>query len=656
MRPRSLLLPLLLAPCLAPQAQELPPIDPRHFDTSVAACTDFHRHVNGGWLDTHPVPRGSDSIGLFDQLEQQHRQRELALLRALAADPARAGEPLADFIASGLDAAAVEAAGAGPLDALLGQLDKLSAPPKQVPALLDTLQSRGLPVAFRIDVTEIDGKRLPILHAGGLGLPDRDYYLRQDPAARELLGRYRAYVEQLLALVGSADPATDAAWVLDVEMRLARGWIDTATATPPAVLSISELRKRYPSLDWRGWQKAHGLKRADRFAIASPAFFSELDTLVSSGHPVQWRAWLRFRVAHLLAPFLGARFVELHDSLFERTLRGRSEPLERAERVLQSTSRVLASSFDQAMLQRYLPAEDRAAVERLVEAQRNALRAALPTVAWVPDEARGELTERLDKLSVEIAEPASEGVPDGLRFDRGRYLENVLKAAAALQKQRLDSLDAGSKAALPAPRGTPPLAGQYDPRSNKLQIGLALLQPPLFQPQSDPALTHGALGALIGHELIHAVDLAGAAWAGRTPDAARIDAWQTRTAPLVTMYDGLQSAGQPIDGTRTLAENAADLGGLELAWRTFSATHDLRLPEQHGLTPAQRFFVGWAQMWRRNARDSELQRLLQNDLQAPAEWRVNAPLSQLAAFSDAWACKPGQPMRRHDAERVQLFD
>jgi len=654
MRRNRLLLPALLmfVPPLAAQSPD--GIDPRNLDTTVAACTDFYRHANGGWLQRVAVPRGMPSFGLLDELERRHRQRELALIGELATDAARTGEPLADFVASGLDEATIEAAGRRQIDPLLAEFAKIGEPPKQVPALIAALQSRGLPVLFRVDVAEVGGKRMPIVFAGGLGLPDRDFYLREDGDTRDLLGRYRTYIEQLLTAAGSTDPAGEAAWVLDAEMRLARGWPGTTgNPAPPVVMTPRELRKRYPAFDWRDWIKAHDLKKQDAIAVADPAFFTELDSLVANAHPVQWRALLRFRVAHLLAPFLSGAFVDAHDGLFQRALRGRSDPRERSEQVLEATRRVLGPAFDAAMLQRYLPPADRQAAEAMVVRLRDTLGQRLASVPWLPDGERAAALTRLEQLSVEIAAPADAGIPEGLRFDRARYSENVLNAAARLQRDRLASLDARGAQALSRPQSTPPMAAQYDPRSNKLQLGLALLQPPLFQPQ-DPALTWGALGALLGHELMHGFDLAGAAWAGQTPDPARIEAWQRHTLPLVAQYNGMQALGQAVDGSRTLPENAADVGGLELAWHAWSAA-DPGPADIGGHSAAQRFFLGWAQLMRRNYRDDELLRLLRDDRQPPSEFRVNGPLAHLPTFAGAFGCKSGQPMVRDDAARLQMF-
>lgn len=651
--------PALLCSVLFALASPLaaqPPValDPRSLDPAVPACTDFYRHANGGWLRSTPVPPGRASFGMLDQVAEAHRQQRLQLLQAIASDPARQGDPLADFLASGLDEAALQALGRRHLDALLAPIAKIDNPPRQVPALIAALHAGGMPIVFRADVAQLDGGPQLRLLPAGLGLPDRDYYLREDNATRELLGNYRAYVERLLALTGSADPANEAAWVLDAEMRLARGW--PPHGDPMAVdkgVALRELQRRNPALDWRGWLKAQDLKGQDVVALPHPAFFGELDTLVASGHAVQWRAYLRFHVAHLLAPFMAAEFVAAHDDFFHKTLRGRAELPTRAERTLEAAERLLGPAFERAVDAALLPAPRRQAAEQLVGDLRTALRERLAEVSWLPGDERAAAIARLDRLSLEIARPGSGGALDGVGFDRTRYAENVLRAAARLQRARYATLGKRPAAREEAP--TPPMAAQYDPRSNKLQLGIALLQPPLFEPAADPALTLGGLGALIGHELLHALDLAGAAWAGETPSPQRIAAFEAHTAPLKVQFDGYRALGdRPLDGARLLAENAADLAGLELAWLVFSAKA-ASAPAAGDHTTAQRFFLAWAQLMRRNYLDQDLLRRLTHDPQAPAEFRVNGPLSQLPEFADAFACPDAAPMRRTAEQRVRML-
>jgi putative endopeptidase len=658
MNPRPLLCATLLVLATPLPAQDpATAIDPRHLDTTIAACDDFYQHANGGWLHSHPVPPGVGSHGLFDELRQRHQQRRLQRVALIAADPSRQGEPLADFLASGMDEAAIEAHGRSDLDRLLAELDGLRDPPKQLPALLAKLHAQGLPLLFRSDVAQLpSGPQLRLL-AGGLGLPDRDFYLREDADTRALLGHYRRYVERLLALTGSADPAAGAAWVLDAETRLARGWPPHGE-TPASVsaLSLRELQRRYPSIDWREWLRAQGLPRQRDIALPHPAFFADLDALIANAHPVQWEAYLRFHLAHLLAPFLGAEFVAAHDALYQRVLRGRQTALVRSERALEAGERVLGPAFERDLVGWLLPASRRQPLEAMIAAVRNELDRGLETAPWLDDASRPAARQRLAQLSLEIAMTA-DGMPlDGLGFDRRRFSHNVLLAARALHRDRLAALTAGRGAAVRRAQGTPAMAAQYDPRSNKLQLGIGLLQPPLFDPDGDPALQYGALGALVGHELLHGFDLAGAAWAGETPSPERVQAFEQHTAPLVTQFNAyLALGGRPVDGARTLAENAADLAGVELAHAALQRLDPAPAAELAGHAVDQRFYLGWARMWRRNYRDDDLLQRLAHDPQAPSAFRVNGPLSHQPAFAAAFGCQPGQPMLREATQRLQMF-
>jgi putative endopeptidase len=630
--------------------------DSTHLDASVSACTDFYRHANGGWLDRNPVPPGAGSHGLFDEMRQRHLQQRLVLVRELAADTARTGEPIADFIASGLDEQAIESAGRMDLDVLLAPIAAIDKPARQVSDLIATLHARGLPLLFRADVLQHgDGPQLRLL-AAGLGLPDRDYYLREDAAARTLLGQYRGYVERMLALAGSADPANDAAWVLDAEMRLARGWPAMHDRAPDAESqALRALQRSYPAIDWRGWLKANGLARQSTLALAEPAFFAELNGLIANAPAVQWRAYLRFHIAHLMAPFLGAEFVRAHDGFFQQVLRGRTTPLTRAERVLDAAERVLGPAFEQAVNDRLLPASSRAAAEQLVADLRATLREGLGSAPWLHDaEARQAAVARLDMMAVELALPGAPTDLGNIRFDRGRYAENVLRAAVRLQRQREARLQ--QRGTVRDAVTTPAMAAQYDPRSNKLQVGVGVLQLPLFDATGDQAWNFGSLGAVLAHEMLHGFDLAGAAWAGETPSAQRIAAFEHHTAPLRAQYQAYRDGGdRPIDGARTLAENAADVAGIEIAWRTLQNKHPELAANGSGHAPGQRFFLGWAQMWRRNYTDADLLRRLQRDPYPPSAFRVNGPVLHQAAFATAFGCNAGQPMFLPPEQRLTMF-
>jgi putative endopeptidase len=377
--------------------------------------------------------------------------------------------------------------------------------------------------------------------------------------------------------------------------------------------------------------------------------------LLANAPAVQWRAYLRFHIAHLMAPFLGSEFVAAHDSFFETLLRGRTTPVSRAERVLEAAERVLGPAFEALVGEQLLPAASRAAAEELVADLRASLRDGLVSAPWLhDDDARQAAVARLDMMAVELALPGAPATLGDIRFDRAGYADNVLRAAVRLQRERQARLQ--QRGTIRDAQTTPAMAAQYDPRSNKLQVGLGILQPPLFDAGGDPAWNHGSLGALLAHEMLHGFDLAGAAWAGETPSAQRIAAFEHHTAPLRAQYQAYRAAGdRPIDGARTLAENAADLAGIELAWRTLQARHPDLAANGTGHAPGQRFFLGWAQMWRRNYTDADLQRRLQVDPYPPSPFRVNGPLPHQAAFAEAFGCSVGQPMSLPVEQRLSMF-
>jgi len=605
-------------------------LDPRDLDTAVPPCRDFYAYANGGWLKTTPVPAGRERINRFSELQASLTQQQLDLLQTVAALP---GEPLAALIASGLDEAALEAGGAAELNALLAPLANLRSA-DQLPGLIAQYQSRGLPLGYRLDVVADPDKAnrtLLGLHAAPLGLPDATFYQRQDEPARELLGRYRGYVETLLALAGSSDVSADSAAVITLESRL-------ATAPGQAVtlqrLSLRDLDKRYRNSSWKAVFKQLGLSRADAVSLGETGFFAQFDAELRQTPPAHWQAWLRFQIAHLLAPYLDTRFSGAHDRFVRAVLHGQRQPPNRAARTLDVVQRALPEAWGQHYQARYFDAATRSAVEAVFNDLRRELRDALAQAPWLQEESRAAALAKVDALQLDLRLATATPGLDALQLDPQRFAGNVLAVAQWRQRQQFALLGKP----LPAPQHSPlqPVL-QYQREDNRLVLSPAVAQPPLFAAGAEAALRYGALGALLGHELSHGFDLAGAAGVWSETERAAFEAyWQ----PLIAHYQALDAAGVPAsDGQRTLRENAADLIGLRLAWRALQATgQDLQLPRADGHTPAQRFFLAWASLWRENTIDAVSVRQSKDSLQAPPRLRVLGPLALMTGFQQAFAC------------------
>lgn len=669
--PKSPSLPLLACALLAGAASALSTpalaLDPADRDGNIAACTDFYQHANGGWLTRHPVPAGRGSISRFDQLKATSLQQQRELLDGMAVDGGGSEAMLATFWRAGLDEAGIEAQGARPLAPLLAKIDGMRRP-RDVADTIAALHAAGMPVAFNfgadIDLADF-GQTIAYATQGGLGLPDRDYYLREDAEARALLGRYRGHVQRMLALTGvPADQlAEQSGRVVGIEMRLAAGSLGLVELRDPyhsyKKQALRDLDRRYRNLRLREFTRAQGLGSLESVSLAHEAYFQALNELVGGVDVEHWKSYLRFHTANTLAPHLSQDFRTAHFDLYGRLLAGQSEPAPRWEEVLRTIDASVGDALGQAYVARHLNDADRERAEAVVMAVRDQLAAGLQSAAWLGAEAKAAAAEKLATLRVEVGVPRHWADFSGLALTGDSYAAHVLAAARFRHEQELARVGGTTELRWPVPTQLPDIG--YDLALNRLTVTAALLQEPVLSSNGDAAVDFGALGTLAGQQLTHAVDDK-----GRTIDGTgRFNSWwsesdragfQQRVAPLEGQYDGFNAIdGIMVSGRVTRDGNVADLSGVELAWAAFDAKHDTAAGVIEGLNPAQRFFHAQARVWQRNYRPDELKMRLASEPQAPAKFRVNGPLMHQAAFAEAFSCADGSAMVRPASDRVVLW-
>lgn len=650
------LLTLLLASASAVAQTPVASLDTRNLDTQISACTDFYQYANGGWLKSNPIPSGFASWGTFEEMGLQSALRQRALLEApVAAGSDAASNALGWLYSAGMDEAAIEAAGATPLQPLLTRIDQIKKPKDIAPALAD-LHASGIPVLFDFGLNDdLNDPSIRIIYAnqGGLGMPDRDYYLREDEATRNLMTAYQGYVERILTLVGSKDPAADAAAVLKVEKQLAKSSLSMLQLRDPnnsyRPIGVKELSKRLPNLKWPDFLKRQSIPKLASLSLAHEAFFREADGLIVSLPLNQWQAYLKFHAAHALAPYLSSGFVQAHDAMYLRTLRGSQEPMPRWRRVLGTVDALLPQALGQRYLANEFPQPRREAAQAMIDAIRASLRKHLETAPWLEGEARTAALAKLDALDVKLGGPEVALNYAGLDLSKGVYADKVLAATTWIHKLSM-AIAGKPRADWQWPQPPQAVNLYYDPARNQLVVPAGVVQAPLFDPALDAAANYGALGALVAHELFHGFDTIGSDFdaQGRIAtwwQAADAEAFAARTRSLEAQYDTYKVLGQsPVSGRLTLAENIADLAGIEMAWDAFQQTQPDAASRIDGQSPAQRFFLAYAQDWRRNYQDAELQLLSRIDVHAPAQFRVNGPLANFTPFADAFACKDTQTL------------
>ncbi|HEY6940939.1 M13 family metallopeptidase [Dokdonella sp.] len=645
-------------------------LDARNVDPATGACSDFFQHANGGWLASNPIPAEYSRWSLDDEL----RERNLTLLRGVlddaAAHPGAAGsttQKIGDFYASAIDEAAAEAAGHAPIDSDLERIAALKNA-ADVAALVRSWHAQGIPVLFEFgpqaDMKDAN-RMIGYAIQGGLGLPDRDYYTRTDAKSKALLGKYREHVARMLALIGVPDAPKEAGWVVDLETTLARASLDRVAMRDPQsyyrMATLAQADARTPHFSWTAFHREIGRPDVTRFSLPHPKFFAAMDGALAKTPLSHWQAYLRWHLVDFAAPSLSKAFVDADFDFHGRTLRGTQELKPRWKRAIDATNDALGFAVGEAYVARVFPPEAKQRAQALVKNLSIALRARLAGLAWMSEQTRQAAYAKLDTLVSKVGYPDAWRDYSALEIRRGAYFANV-RAAAAFEAKRL-----AAKIDRPVDRSEWGMLPQtvnayYDPQQNEIVFPAAQLLPPYFDAQMDDAVNYGGIGSVIGHEMLHGFDDQGSRFDAQgnlrdwwtSGDRARFVA---RTAKLVEQFAGYVPIDDlHVNGELTLGENIADLGGLEVAWDAWKLTDDGKSnATRDGLIGAQRFFLAFAQAWRTQQRPEALRLQVQSNEHAPAKYRTNGPVSNMAAFAHAFACKSGDPMVRDAARRVDIW-
>ncbi|WP_269791526.1 M13 family metallopeptidase [Stenotrophomonas sp. Iso1] len=628
-----------------------------------AACTDFYELTNGNWLKANPVPQ-TGAVTALSQLADNARNQQRQLLdRSMNSPQGNVQKLLGDFWASGLDEAAVEADGSKPIAPLLTRIDAIKKA-KDIPASIAALHQVGIPVAFNfapdVDLRALD-RHIGYFMQGGTGLPDPAFYTRTDADTVALMGRYRAYVKQILALTGTPADKLDAesALVIQLETELARSAHSVADINNPfnnyAPVPTKDL-SRYRSLQLDAFLKAQGVND-DLVSLADPALFQQLNAMVTRLPAAQWKAYLRWRVGDSMAPYLSKAYRDAEFEFRGRVLRGQTIAPARTDVVLDAINIAAGPMVGHEYANTYLPRDLRRQAGVMVDQIREAQIAAIKRSTWLSPEAQAEAEAKLAAMKIEIGTPLRDLDYTVQPMGRGSFGGNMLIASTWRHAQEMKRIGKGN-----ADRRWDVLPQQpaisYDIAQNRLIVTAAALQGPIFAESASSAEKFGAFGGLVAHEVSRAVDAKGAMIDAKgelrswwTP--ADKSAWTLLGNRVAAQYSGYAFPGvkdAKVNGELTRDENMADISGVEIAWEAFSATQ-----ANASAADKQSFFKGWTALWAQQLSPNDAVQRLASDVRAPGRWRANAPLSNLPAFGATFTCKPGQPMQRTDADQIKIW-
>ena len=632
-------------------------------------CVDFYQYACGTWLKENPIPADQSSWGRFDELAERNRKVLYNILEQASSNNSQRDvvtREIGDFFAACMDTAGIDRQGIAPIKADLDRIAALKTK-QEIPSELVNLHKINVNALFRFDSTQDEKdseKVIGEVDQGGIGLPDRDYYLKDDAKSVELRKQYTAHVQKMLQLLGDSGDkaAAGAAAILKIETELAKGSQDRVTRRDPNavyhIMTEHELFSLCPFLEWPKYFAAMGAPPLGTLNVVAPNFFRQLETVLVTNNLDDLKTYLRWQLVHSVARLMPTAFVDENFNFYGKALTGTTEQRPRWKRCVDYTDADLGEALGRKYAERTFGAEGKQRTLKMVNDIEKALGDDLHTLDWMTEATRKQALLKLEAVKNKIGYPDKWRDYSNVKIARDDAVGNDKRATEFEVQRQLQ------KIGKPIDRGewqmTPPTVNAYyDPQMNNINFPAGILQPPFYSNQNDEPTNYGAVGAVVGHELSHGFDDQGRQFdaAGNlrdwwTPEDAK--AFEQRAECFVKEYSSFIATGDVhLNGKLTLGENAADNGGLRLAFMALmDAMKAKPAPKVDGFTPEQRFFRGFGQMWCQ-ARRPELARMLATvDPHSPAQARVNGVVSNMPEFQKAFSCKAGQPMVRAPQCRV----
>jgi putative endopeptidase len=673
----------LSAPAQTDDAKPAPPAAIKSFDAAAIdktadPCTDFYQYSCGNWVKENPIP--ADQVRWarsFSLLGERNRYLLWQELDAAARDPKTPLErKFGDYFAACMNTDLINKKGLEPLDPAFKKIAALSDP-KQLATLMGDLAEVGDPAPlFRFGVQQDEkdsSKQIAGIGQGGLSLPDRDYYISDAKRFQEIRKQYVEHVTKMFTLAGDSpeESAKEAASVMEIETALAKASTSRTDLREPEnryhIYTLTDFEKLAPDYDFSIYFKDVKIRPFETLNVATPNFFKELDDLLAKEPVDAWKAYFRWHTIHASAMDLPKPFFDENFAFFGQTLQGQKEPTPRWKQCTAMTDRALGEAVGQDWVKENFPPAAKASMDKLVAALEKALGEDIKTLPWMTEATKKAAEEKLDMIRNKIGYPDKWRDYSALKVKRDDLIGNLHRDDVFERDYDLNKL--GKPVDEKEWGMTPPTVNAYyDPSMNDINFPAGILQPPFFDPNIDPAVNFGGIGVVIGHEMTHGFDDEGSKYDGK----GNLREWQTpedrkafteRTDCEVAEYGGFDAApahddvpAQKLNGKLTLGENTADNGGLRIAWQALLDT----LAEEHksidekidGYTEAQRYFLGFAQVWCQNQTEKAARQAALVDSHSPGRWRVNGTVQNFDEFGKAFGCTKGQPMYPVNSCRV----
>jgi putative endopeptidase len=658
-----------VAPVAATAAPQGSGLDKAGMDAGVRPQDSLFRAMNGTWLKNTPIPGDKADYGTFTMLDDLSNERVKAIIEGLAAKPQAAGSinaKIGDFYSSYMDTAAIDAAGMRPLWPYMAQIDAVKTRADLARLLGQWVPFVDLPMSLGVGP---DSKDPTIYSAsssqGGLGLGDRDYYLKKDERFAKARTAYLEYMRKLLAAQGSKNAKVQASAVMNLETKLAKvQWTQEANRDPVKTynpMTLKELSTRFPSVDWKAYLDAGQLADPPFVSIAQPSYFAALAKLVKSEPLDVWKAYLRVHLMDAVSLELPADVREARFQFHGVAMNGVKADRARWERAVGSVNESMGEAVGQIYVSEYFPPAYKARMVELVDNLMKAYSQSIDGLAWMSPATKVEAHAKLAKYDIKIGYPDHWRDYTALDVKAGDPLGNAVRAA---QFEYHRQVVRNTKPVDRTEWGMTPqtVNAYYDPTKNEIVFPAAILQPPFFDMKADDASNYGAIGAVIGHEISHGFDDEGSQFDGDgklrnwwTADDRK--AFEAITSKLDAQYSAYEPLpGVHVKGKLTMGENIADLSGLQISYKAWKLSlGGTPSPVIDGLTGDQRFYYGFSQAWREKDRDEAMLHLVTTNPHSPPEFRADGASINSDGFHEAFATKPGDKMWKAPADRIRLW-
>jgi putative endopeptidase len=645
-------------------------VDTTNFDKTVRPQDDFFKYVNGGWLRKVEIPSDASQWGAFNELREKSRSSVHSILEELGRPKAAVGgerRMIADVYTSFMDSATIEKLGPTPIQ---NEIDAIAAIKTTVmlPAAFARLARIGVRVPFRVTVNADPKKsaaNIVVINQSGLGMPDRDYYLLDTPKMTAIRQAYQSYLAELFMQVKQPDPLGGAARVISLESELARVQWDRARDRDANAtynkLTIPKLRAMSPNFDWFAYIAVAGLIKATDVDVRQLDYISGVDAIIAATPVTTWREYLTAQLLDSYANDLPAAFVNARFEFRGRALSGQQQNIDRWKRAVDEVEATFGDAIGKVYVERNFKPAAKTRMDVMIQNLIAAYRIGIDSLDWMSPATKLQAKDKLARLTIKIAYPSRYKDYTGITTDRTTLFANVRRAR--IYAYDVMTRDLGRPVDRARWGMTPQTVNAYyNPTNNEIVFPAAILQPPFFDPDADDAVNYGGIGAVIGHEIGHGFDDQGRKFdaAGNLRDwwtKADAAAFDARTAKLGAQYDAIVPIDSiHINGKLTMGENIGDLSGLAQAYRAYHISLGGKEPPViGGFTGDQRFFLGFAQIWRTKFLDDALRQQLLSNEHSPGQYRAFVPLVNNDAFMKAFEVKPGDRMWRAPADRIHIW-